>query len=76
MLHEKTIITSDLEADPRKKTEDMFTRNVLGVSNKYRKMPPRDLSNNERKMTQNCCDRDRPQRLDMHTNFKMAQFKS
>jgi PHP family Zn ribbon phosphoesterase len=30
MLHEKTIITSDLEADPRKKTEDMFTRNVLG----------------------------------------------
>ena len=32
MLHEKTIITSDLEADPRKKTEDMFTRNVLGVS--------------------------------------------
>ena len=53
MLHEKTIITSDLEADPRKKTEDMFTRNVLGVSNKYRKMPPRDLSNNERKMTQN-----------------------
>ena len=45
MLHEKTIITSDLEADPRKKTEDMFTRNVLGVSYKYRKMPPRNLSN-------------------------------
>merc|ERR1712227_368088 len=30
MLHEKTIITSDMEQDPRKKTEDMFTRNVLG----------------------------------------------
>ena len=32
MLHEKTIITSDLENDPRKKTEDMFTRNVMSVS--------------------------------------------
>lgn len=32
MLHEKTIIDSDLEEDPRKKTEDMFTRNVLNVS--------------------------------------------
>merc|ERR1712130_913248 len=29
MLHEKTIITSDIENDPRKKTEDMFTRNVM-----------------------------------------------
>jgi len=29
MLHEKTIITSDIEKDPRKKTEDMFTRNVM-----------------------------------------------
>jgi len=29
MLHEKTIITSDMEHDPRKKTEDMFTRNVM-----------------------------------------------
>lgn len=29
MLHEKTIITSDLEHDPRQKTEDMFTRNVM-----------------------------------------------
>ena len=32
MLHEKTIINSDLEADPRKKTDDMFTRNVMSVS--------------------------------------------
>jgi len=32
MLHEKTIITSDIEKDPRKKTEDMFTRNVMNVS--------------------------------------------
>ena len=32
MLHEKTIITSDMEHDPRKKTEDMFTRNVMNVS--------------------------------------------
>lgn len=32
MLHEKTIITSDLEHDPRQKTEDMFTRNVMSVS--------------------------------------------
>merc|ERR1712050_45420 len=29
MLHEKTIITSDIEKDPRQKTEDMFTRNVM-----------------------------------------------
>jgi len=29
MLHEKTIITSGMEQDPRKKTEDMFTRNVM-----------------------------------------------
>lgn len=32
MLHEKTIINSDLEKDPRQKTEDMFTRNVMNVS--------------------------------------------
>ena len=32
MLHEKTIITSDMEKDPRQKTEDMFTRNVMNVS--------------------------------------------
>jgi len=29
MLHEKTIVTSEMEHDPRKKTEDMFTRNVM-----------------------------------------------
>merc|ERR1711957_1020518 len=29
MLHEKTIITSEMEKDPRVKTEDMFTRNVM-----------------------------------------------
>jgi len=29
MLHEKTIVTSEMEQDPRKKTEDMFTRNVM-----------------------------------------------
>jgi hypothetical protein len=34
MLHEKTIIDSDLEEDPRKKTEDMFTRNVLNYVGK------------------------------------------
>ena len=34
MLHEKTIVDSDLEADPRKKTTDMFTRNVMNVSTK------------------------------------------
>jgi len=34
MLHEKTIINSDLEADPRKKTDDMFTRNVMSYIGK------------------------------------------